>query len=69
MIRDWVYSENMQALKQAECHYISDFEQEGMAYKVDLEQQQVGEIISNLGQDSSIFAEYSRDKYACEVYD
>ena len=59
----------MQALEQAECHYISDFEQEGKEYKEYLEQQQVGEIISDSSQDSSIFVEYSRDKYACEVYD
>ena len=42
MIRERVYSENMQAHEQAECHYISDFEQEGKDYKADLEQQQVG---------------------------
>ena len=59
----------MQALEQEECHYISYFDQEGKEYKANLEQQQVGEIISDSGQDSSIFAEYSRDKYACEVYD
>ena len=41
----------------------------GKEYKADLERPQVGEIILDLGQDSSIFAEYSRDKYACEVYD
>jgi hypothetical protein len=68
-IRERVYSENLQAHKQVNCEYGSDFEQESNEFEADLEHQQACEFISDSGQNSSIFVEYSRDRYACEFYD
>jgi hypothetical protein len=49
--------------------YILDSEQKSSEYEVDKEQQPEGEYISDSELDSSVLAEYSRDRYACEVYD
>jgi hypothetical protein len=68
-IREQVDFENMHVLEPSECQYSSYFEQESKEYKEDLEQQQAGEFISYCESDSSTFAEYSRDRYACEFYD
>jgi len=68
-IREWVDFENMHAHEQSECQYGSDFEQEGHEYETDLEQQKACEFISDSGQNSSIFAEYSRNRYELEFYD
>jgi hypothetical protein len=44
-IRERVDSENLQAHRQINYEYISDFEQEGKEYKADLEHQQAGEFM------------------------
>jgi hypothetical protein len=68
-IRERVYFENLHAHEQEECQYGSDFEQEGNECEADLEQQQACEFISDSGLNSSTFAEYSKDRYACKFYD
>jgi hypothetical protein len=67
-IRDRDCFENLHAHEQEECQYSSYFEQEGNECEADLEQQQACEIISDSDLNSSTFAEYSRDRYACEFY-
>ena len=61
--------ENLPAQEQEDCQYVSDFEQESNEFEADLEQQRACEFTSDSGQNSSIFAEYSRDRYASEVYE
>ena len=61
--------ENMHAHEQIGCQYNSYLEQDGNDHEVDLEKQQACELISDLGQNSSIFVEYSRDRYESKVQD
>jgi hypothetical protein len=68
-IRERVVFENLHIQQQAECQYDSDFEQEGNECETELEQQRACEFILDSDLDSSIFAEYSRDRYEPEVYD
>jgi hypothetical protein len=46
-----------------------DCSEENSKYETDKEQQPEGEYISDSELDSSVCAEFSRDSYACEVYD
>jgi hypothetical protein len=55
--------------QQPEGEYISDSEKESSKYEADKEQQLEGEYMSDSELDFSVWAEYSRDRYACEVYD
>jgi len=62
-------SENLQTYEQEDCQYTSDFEQESNEFEADLDQQPESEDISDSESDSSVCAEYSRDRYDDEVYD
>jgi len=62
-------SENLQTYEQEDCQYTSDFEQESNEFETNLDQQPEGEYISDSKSDSSVCAEYSRDRYDYEVYD
>jgi hypothetical protein len=46
-----------------------DCSEENSKYETDKEQQPEGEYISDLELDSLVCAKFSRDSYACEVYD
>jgi hypothetical protein len=46
-----------------------DFSEENSKYETNKEQQPESEYISDSELDSSVCAEFSRDSYACEVYD
>jgi hypothetical protein len=68
-IREQADFENLHLLEPAECQYNSDFEQEGNDYEAVLEQQQAAETTSDCESNSSTFAEYSRNRYSCKIYD
>jgi hypothetical protein len=68
-IRQRVDFDNLLAHEKKQCQYGSDSEQEGNEYEADLGQQPTHKFNSVSGSDFSVFAEYSRDKYACEAYD
>jgi hypothetical protein len=59
----------LHAHEQENCQYVSNFEQEDNEYISDLEQQQGCKYISDLEPDSSVFADFSMDRYACQAYD
>jgi hypothetical protein len=58
----------MQAYEQENYQYVSYLEQEDSEYQADLEQQGC-KYISYLDQDSLVFADFSMDRNACQVYD
>jgi hypothetical protein len=68
-IPEQVDFENHHLPEPTECQYSSESEQEGSEYETDMEQQPEGEYISDSESDSSVCAEYSRDRYESEVYD
>jgi hypothetical protein len=68
-IPEQVDVENHYLLEPVECQYSSDFEQEDNDYEAVSKQQQATKIISDCESNSSSFAEYSRDRYSCKIYD
>jgi hypothetical protein len=66
-IREWVEFENLHAHEQGNCKYISNFQQENSECESDLGQQQGCKYVSNYESDSSMIADVSMNRYACQI--